>query len=69
MRSESSSASVRCQPVADETFDVVISNGVIDLIPDWDAVFSGIYRVLIEAVKPGGCADRQASCQCLGQQC
>jgi arsenite methyltransferase len=34
----------------DESFDVVISNGVIDLIPDKDAVFSEIYRVL----KPGG---------------
>jgi SAM-dependent methyltransferase len=29
---------------------VVISNGVIDLIPDKDAVFSEIYRVLV----PGG---------------
>jgi arsenite methyltransferase len=28
----------------------VISNGVIDLIPDKDAVFSELYRVL----KPGG---------------
>jgi len=37
-------------PFADETFDVVISNGVIDLIPDKDAVFSGIFRVL----RPGG---------------
>jgi arsenite methyltransferase len=37
-------------PFADETFDVVISNGVIDLSPDKDAVFSGIYRVL----RPGG---------------
>ena len=37
-------------PFADQTFDVVISNGVIDLIPDKDAVFSGIYRVL----RPGG---------------
>ena len=37
-------------PFADETFDVVLSNGVIDLIPDKDAVFSGIYRVL----RPGG---------------
>jgi arsenite methyltransferase len=27
-------------PFADESFDVVISNGVIDLIPDKDAVFS-----------------------------
>jgi arsenite methyltransferase len=37
-------------PFAEETFDVVISNGVIDLIPDKDAVFSGIFRVL----RPGG---------------
>ena len=28
------------------SFDVVISNGVIDLIPDKDAVFSEIFRVL-----------------------
>jgi arsenite methyltransferase len=37
-------------PFADESFDVVISNGVIDLIPDKDAVFSELYRVLA----PGG---------------
>lgn len=37
-------------PFKDESFDVVISNGVIDLIPDKDAVFSEIYRVL----RPGG---------------
>ena len=37
-------------PFADESFDVVISNGVIDLIPDKDAVFSELYRVLV----PGG---------------
>jgi arsenite methyltransferase len=37
-------------PFADATFDVVISNGVIDLIPDKDAVFSELYRVLA----PGG---------------
>ena len=37
-------------PFESESFDVVISNGVIDLIPDKDAVFSEIYRVL----KPGG---------------
>lgn len=34
----------------DERFDVVISNGVIDLIPDKDAVFRSIFRVL----RPGG---------------
>jgi arsenite methyltransferase len=33
-------------PFEDERFDVVISNGVIDLIPDKDAVFSEIHRVL-----------------------
>jgi SAM-dependent methyltransferase len=37
-------------PFADASFDVVISNGVIDLIPDKDAVFSEIARVL----RPGG---------------
>src|ERR671935_1658707 len=37
-------------PFPDETFDVVISNGVIDLIPDKDTVFSELRRVL----KPGG---------------
>jgi arsenite methyltransferase len=37
-------------PFEDENFDVVISNGVIDLTPDKDAVFSEIHRVL----RPGG---------------
>jgi arsenite methyltransferase len=37
-------------PFDDSSFDVVISNGVIDLIPDKDAVFGEIYRVLV----PGG---------------
>ena len=37
-------------PVADASFDVVISNGVIDLIPDKEAVFGEIHRVLV----PGG---------------
>jgi arsenite methyltransferase len=37
-------------PFEDESFDVVISNGVIDLIPDKDAVYSEIHRVL----RPGG---------------
>jgi arsenite methyltransferase len=33
-------------PVPDEYIDVVISNGVIDLVPDKEAVFSEIWRVL-----------------------
>ena len=33
-------------PFADASFDVVVSNGVIDLIPDKDAVFSELHRVL-----------------------
>ena len=37
-------------PFADARFDVVISNGVIDLIPDKDAVFAELFRVL----RPGG---------------
>jgi arsenite methyltransferase len=37
-------------PFADGSFDIVISNGVIDLIPDKDAVFSELFRVLT----PGG---------------
>ena len=37
-------------PFAAESFDVAISNGVIDLIPDKDAVFSELFRVL----RPGG---------------
>lgn len=37
-------------PFADMSFDVVISNGVIDLVPDKDAVFSEFHRVL----RPGG---------------
>jgi arsenite methyltransferase len=35
-------------PFPDGSFDVVISNGVIDLIPDKDAVFAEIFRVLAE---------------------
>jgi arsenite methyltransferase len=34
-------------PFPDASFDVVISNGVIDLVPDKDAVFSEIHRVLV----------------------
>jgi len=37
-------------PFADGSFDVVISNGVIDLVPDKDAVFGELLRVLA----PGG---------------
>jgi len=37
-------------PFPSESFDVVISNGVIDLIPDKDAIFSELHRVL----RPGG---------------
>ena len=37
-------------PFPDGSFDVVISNGVIDLIPDKDAVFAELFRVLA----PGG---------------
>jgi arsenite methyltransferase len=37
-------------PFEDGSFDVLISNGVIDLIPDKEAVFSEIFRVLA----PGG---------------
>jgi arsenite methyltransferase len=37
-------------PFAGESFDVVISNGVIDLIPDKDVVLAELHRVLV----PGG---------------
>ena len=37
-------------PFPNDSFDVVISNGVIDLVPDKDAVFREIFRVL----EPGG---------------
>jgi arsenite methyltransferase len=37
-------------PLGDESVDLVISNGVIDLVPDKDAVFDEIDRVL----RPGG---------------
>ena len=36
-------------PFPDGSFDVVISNGVIDLIPDKDAVFAELHRVLTPA--------------------
>ena len=41
---------VESLPFDTESFDVVISNGVIDLIPDKDAGFSELFRVL----RPGG---------------
>ena len=41
---------VESLPFADAAFDVVISNGVIDLVPDKDAVFAELHRVL----RPGG---------------
>jgi arsenite methyltransferase len=41
---------VESLPFRDKSFDVVISNGVIDLVPDKDAVFREIFRVL----EPGG---------------
>src|SRR5581483_1024671 len=37
-------------PFPDASFDVVISNGVIDLLPDKELVFDEIFRVL----RPGG---------------
>ena len=37
-------------PLENESVDVVISNGVIDLVPDKDAIFAEIFRVL----RPGG---------------
>jgi arsenite methyltransferase len=37
-------------PIPNGSLDVAISNGVIDLVPDKDAVFAEIFRVL----KPGG---------------
>jgi arsenite methyltransferase len=37
-------------PFADASFDVIISNGVIDLVPDKDGVFAELFRVLA----PGG---------------
>jgi arsenite methyltransferase len=37
-------------PLGNASVDVVISNGVIDLVPDKDAVFDEIDRVL----RPGG---------------
>jgi arsenite methyltransferase len=41
---------IEALPLDDASVDVVISNGVIDLVPDKDAVFDEIGRVL----RPGG---------------
>jgi arsenite methyltransferase len=41
---------IEALPTEDASVDVVISNGVIDLVPDKDAVFDEIDRVL----RPGG---------------
>ena len=43
-------ALIEALPLEDESVDVVISNGVIDLVPDKEAVFDEIDRVL----RPGG---------------
>lgn len=43
-------ALIESLPVEDASIDLVISNGVIDLVPDKDAVFDEIDRVL----RPGG---------------
>jgi arsenite methyltransferase len=43
-------ALIEVLPLADSSVDVVISNGVIDLVPDKDAVLDEIDRVL----RPGG---------------
>ena len=43
-------ALIESVPVADASVDVVISNGVIDLVPDKDSVFDEIDRIL----RPGG---------------
>lgn len=43
-------ALIEALPVPDGSVDLVISNGVIDLVPDKDAVFAEIDRVL----RPGG---------------
>jgi arsenite methyltransferase len=43
-------ALIEALPIEDESVDIVISNGVIDLVPDKDPVFEEIDRVL----RPGG---------------
>jgi ubiquinone/menaquinone biosynthesis C-methylase UbiE len=47
---EFAEAEIEALPLPDESIDVVLSNGVIDLVPDKDRVFSEIARVL----RPGG---------------
>lgn len=42
--------SVQELPFRDESFDLIISNGVLNLVPDKDLGYSEIFRVL----KPGG---------------
>jgi SAM-dependent methyltransferase len=49
-RVELHEALIECLPLPDGEVDIVISNGVIDLVPDKDAAFDEIDRVL----KPGG---------------
>jgi arsenite methyltransferase len=49
-RVELHQALIESLPLPDEEVDIVISNGVIDLVPDKDAVFAEIDR----ALKPGG---------------
>jgi SAM-dependent methyltransferase len=49
-RAELHEALIESLPLPDEEVDIVISNGVVDLVPDKDAVFAEIDRVL----KPGG---------------
>ncbi|HWH06587.1 MAG TPA: methyltransferase domain-containing protein [Gaiellaceae bacterium] len=41
---------IEALPFEDASFDVAISNGVVDLVPDKDAVFAELHRVL----RPGG---------------
>jgi arsenite methyltransferase len=47
---ETHEALIESLPLRDASVDIVISNGVIDLVPDKDAVFDEIDRVL----RPGG---------------
>ena len=49
-RVELNESLIESLPIPDNEVDIVISNGVVDLVPDKDAVFAEIDRVL----KPGG---------------